>query len=98
MREPYAEIPWFYSDQYKLNLQYLGHARSWDEVVLRGDVASRKFSAFYLKDGRIKAVLAVNRFKDINGSRELIRQGIAVDPAQLRDEGVELKSLIPQTA
>jgi 3-phenylpropionate/trans-cinnamate dioxygenase ferredoxin reductase subunit len=98
IREPYAEIPWFYSDQYKLNLQYLGHARSWDEVVLRGDVASRKFSAFYLENGRIKAVLAVNRFKDINGSRELIRQGVVVDPAQLRDEGVDLKSLIPQPA
>ncbi|MEX1255338.1 MAG: FAD-dependent oxidoreductase [Dehalococcoidia bacterium] len=97
-REPYAEIPWFYSDQYKLNLQYLGHARSWDAVVLRGDVASRKFSAFYLQDGRIKAVLAVNRFKDINGSRELIRQGVVVEPAQLRDEGIDLKGLIPQTA
>jgi 3-phenylpropionate/trans-cinnamate dioxygenase ferredoxin reductase subunit len=97
-REPYAEIPWFYSDQYKLNLQYLGHTKTWDEVVLRGDVASRKFSAFYLMGGKIAAVLAVNRFKDINGSRELIRQGIAIEPAQLRDEAIELKSLVPQPA
>ena len=75
-REPYIEIPWFWSDQYDLNLQYVGHARTWDRVVMRGDVASRKFSAFYMKDGKIRATLAVNRFKDIRPSRGLIGQGI----------------------
>jgi len=94
-RESYVEIPWFWSDQYDLNLQYVGHATSWDEIVLRGDVAGRKFTAFYLKDGWLRAALAVNRFKDIRPSRELIKLGVGVEPAKLRDEDVELKSLIP---
>ena len=94
-REAYVEIPWFWSDQYDLNLQYVGHASSWDEIVMRGDVAGRKFTAFYLKDGRLRAALALNRFKDIRPSRELIKLGVAVEAAKLRDDGVELKSLIP---
>ena len=95
-REPYIEIPWFWSDQYDLNLQYVGHARTWDRVVMRGDVASRKFSAFYMKDGKIRATLAVNRFKDIRPSRGLIGQGIPVEAEKLQDEGIDLKSLLPQ--
>jgi len=96
-REPYAEIPWFWSDQYDVNLQLVGHASSWDEVVVRGDVAERKFSAFYLKDGRLAAALTVNRFRDIRPSRELIKQRVPVEAAKLRDEDIELKSLMPAT-
>ncbi len=94
-REPYVEIPWFWSDQYDLNMQYVGHALRWDEVVLRGDVRERKFTAFYIEGGRLRAALTVNRHRDIRPSRELIRQGIAIESAKLRDEAIELKSLVP---
>ncbi len=97
-REPYEELPWFWSDQYDLKLQYVGHATAWDRVVVRGDVAGRSFSAFYLQDGRLRATLTVNRFKDIRPSRELIKQGAPVDARKLQDEAVELKTLAPQTA
>ena len=97
-REPYVEIPWFWSDQYDVNIQYVGHAKTWDNMVVRGDVAGRKYSAFYLKDGRLRATLTINRFKDISPSRQLIRQGIVVEPDKLQDEDIELKSLITQTA
>jgi 3-phenylpropionate/trans-cinnamate dioxygenase ferredoxin reductase subunit len=97
-REPYEEIPWFWSDQYDINLQYIGHATSWDEVVVRGSVAERKFTAFYLKDGKLRAALAVNRFKDIAPSRQLIRQRVPVEPRRLQDEDIDLKSLVAQTA
>jgi 3-phenylpropionate/trans-cinnamate dioxygenase ferredoxin reductase component len=95
-REPYVELPWFWSDQYDLNMQLVGYASTWDEVVVRGDVSSRSFSAFYLKGSRLLATLAVNRFKDIRPSRELIKQRVPLDAAQLRDESVELKSMVPQ--
>lgn len=98
MREPYDEVPWFWSDQYDINLQLIGHAAGWDEVITRGDVADRAFTAFYLRDGRMRAALAVNRFKDIGPSRQLIRQSASIDPKRLRDEDVELRSLIAQTA
>jgi len=95
IREPYADIPWFWSDQYELNLQYVGHAMRWDEVVLRGDVLGRKFTAFYVEDGRLRAALTVNRHRDIRPARELIRQGVQIESAKLKDEEVELKSLVP---
>jgi 3-phenylpropionate/trans-cinnamate dioxygenase ferredoxin reductase subunit len=97
LREPYAEVPWFWSDQYDLNMQYVGHASRWDEAVFRGDVAGRSFTAFYLAGGRLLAALAVNRHRDIRPCRELIRSGAKVDAQKLRNEDIELKSLVPQT-
>ena len=95
MAEPYAEVPWFWSDQYDLNMQYVGHASAWDEVVLRGDVAGRRFTAFYLKDGRLRAAMALNRPRDISASRALIRTATPVTAQQLRDEDVVLRALLP---
>lgn len=94
-RDPYVDIPWFWSDQYDLNLQYVGHAMRWDEVVLRGDVTGRKFTAFYIEGGRLRAALTINRHRDIRPARELIRQGVMIESAKLRDEEIELKSLVP---
>ena len=94
-KEPYNEVPWFWSDQYDLNMQLVGHAPSWDEVVFRGSVSERAFTAFYLKDGRLRAALAVNRFRDIRPSRELIKAGMEVDSRKLRDDETELRSLLP---
>ncbi|MEE8369201.1 MAG: FAD-dependent oxidoreductase [Dehalococcoidia bacterium] len=91
--EPYAEVPWFWSDQYDLNMQYVGHASAWDEVVLRGDTAGRRFTAFYLKDGRLRAAMALNRPRDISASRALIRAATPLSASQLRDEDVELRKL-----
>ena len=93
VREPYAEVPWFWSDQYDLNMQYVGHASEWDEVVLRGDVAGRKFAAFYLKDGRLRATMAVSRPKEIAASRKLIPAGTQLTAEQLKDEDVDLRKL-----
>lgn len=93
--EPYAEVPWFWSDQYELNMQYVGHASGWDEVVLRGDVQGRRFTAFYVKDGLLRAAMAVNRHRDVPPSRELIRRRIPVLAARLRDPDFELRSLLP---
>jgi 3-phenylpropionate/trans-cinnamate dioxygenase ferredoxin reductase subunit len=94
-QEPYVELPWFWSDQYDLNMQLVGYATEWDEVVIRGEVPSRSFSAFYVKDSQLLATLAVNRFKDIRPSRELIKQRVMFNAAKLSDASIELKSLVP---
>lgn len=91
--EPYAEVPWFWSDQYDFNVQYVGHASAWDEVVMRGDVSERRFAAFYLRDGRLRAALAIGRPRDISGARTIIREGVPVTADQLRDEDVDLRKL-----
>ncbi|MCS7275580.1 MAG: FAD-dependent oxidoreductase [Dehalococcoidia bacterium] len=94
--EPYAEVPWFWSDQYDLNMQYVGFADAWDRVVFRGDVEARRFTAFYLRQGRLEAALAINRPRDIRAARELIQARAVLDPERLADESQDLRSLLPQ--
>lgn len=91
---PYASIPWFWSEQYELKLQTVGLLQGYDEVVLRGDPAARSFVAFYLKDGRVIAADCISRPQDFVQCRRLVESGVSVTPADLRDEGVPLKSLL----
>jgi 3-phenylpropionate/trans-cinnamate dioxygenase ferredoxin reductase component len=90
---PYEELPWFWSDQYDVNLQYLGHAATFDQTVWRGDRGGGRFSVFYLKDGRIEAVLAVNDGRTIRYSRELISRRLRVPAEALADETSDLRQL-----
>ncbi|MGZ4127623.1 MAG: NAD(P)/FAD-dependent oxidoreductase [Actinomycetota bacterium] len=91
--EPFAEVPWFWSDQYDLNLQMAGHPLRWDELVFRGDVDARKFSAFYLDHGKLVAAVGFNKGKDVRGARALIEAGISPAPAVLADESTDLRAL-----
>jgi 3-phenylpropionate/trans-cinnamate dioxygenase ferredoxin reductase subunit len=90
---PYAEIPWFWSNQFDLRLQMAGLAEEGDRFVLRGDPASRRFAGYYLRDGRVTAVNAVNSAQDYVQGQKLIRSGRRVDPARLADPSVSLKEL-----
>jgi 3-phenylpropionate/trans-cinnamate dioxygenase ferredoxin reductase subunit len=85
---------WFWSDQYSHNLQSVGVADAWDEVVVRGSMAERAFSAFYLQEGRVRSVVALNRGRDILRARKLVHQQVPVDAGQLRDESVDLRKLV----
>jgi 3-phenylpropionate/trans-cinnamate dioxygenase ferredoxin reductase subunit len=91
--EPYAQVHWFWSDQYDANLQYAGHHTDWDELVVRGSLEERTFAAFYLKDGLVDAVVALNRGRDVQRAKRLIAARAPVDPAALRDEDVDLRTL-----
>ncbi len=91
--EPYTPIPYFWSDQYDLNLQYRGHASRWDEIILRGEPAERSFSAFYLLGGRLRACLSVNRSQDQEAAERLIAAGTPVDGRRLADETVDIGRL-----
>ncbi len=93
IREPYAPVPFFWSDQYDLTLQYVGHGSGQDELVFRGDVASRSFLAFYLRDGRLRAALGINRLREVNAAKRLLRDQVPVTPEQLADEQVDLRRL-----
>jgi 3-phenylpropionate/trans-cinnamate dioxygenase ferredoxin reductase component len=91
--EPYEEIPWFWSDQYEHNLQYAGFHTEWDELVVRGSMEERNFVAFYRKDERVLAAVAVNRGRDLRRSMPLIKAREPVDAAKLCDLGVDLRTL-----
>jgi 3-phenylpropionate/trans-cinnamate dioxygenase ferredoxin reductase subunit len=96
--QPYDAIPWFWSDQYDANLQYAGFHREWDRLVIRGSLEERSFVAFYLNQGRIDAVVALNRGRDVRRAMPLIRFRGFVDPERLKDEDVDLRTLVPAHA
>lgn len=85
------KLPWFWSDQYDLKLIIIGISIGYDQVVLRGDPASRSFSACYLRQGELIAMDTVNSPKDQMGARKLIAAHARPDLAKLADPGVPLK-------
>jgi 3-phenylpropionate/trans-cinnamate dioxygenase ferredoxin reductase subunit len=91
--EPYAEVHWFWSDQYDANLQYAGFHTEWDELVLRGSLEGRRFVAFYLKEGRVLAAAAMNQGRDLRRTLPVIAARVQVDVGRLRDENVDLRTL-----
>jgi 3-phenylpropionate/trans-cinnamate dioxygenase ferredoxin reductase component len=92
-RQPYARIPYFYSDQYDIGMEYTGLASSDDEVVFRGDPANREVVAFWLADGRVTAGMNVNVWDVAPAIERLIALGAEVDPRRLTDPGRPLEEL-----
>jgi 3-phenylpropionate/trans-cinnamate dioxygenase ferredoxin reductase subunit len=88
--ERYDRIPYFFSDQYEVGMEYVGYAENWDEVVIRGDVAAREFIAFWLKDGRLVAGMNVNVWDVSDQLRQLIRSRRTLDRDKLADPDTPL--------
>jgi 3-phenylpropionate/trans-cinnamate dioxygenase ferredoxin reductase component len=86
----YARLPYFYSDQYDLGMEYSGFADSWDEVVVRGDLGARAFIAFWLKDQRVVAGMNAGVWDVVEPIQALIRGGRPVEPARLADPDIPL--------
>ena len=89
---PYRKVPYFWSDQYDVSLEYRGQASGEDEAVSRGDVGARKFSVFYLRDGRVEAVLSMNDKEGGEAGAKLIESRAQVDARKLEDRSVEISA------
>ena len=89
----YSQVPWFWSDQYDLKLQIAGLSEGYDEVVIRGEPATRAFSCLYLRDGILIACDAVNAPRDFVQSKALIAARRRIAPDRLADAAVQLKDL-----
>jgi len=93
-QQAYTALPWFWSDQYDLNLQIAGLSQDYDEVIIRGDRNhSRSFAAFYLQDGIIIAVDAVNKPREFMMGKRLIVNKVIVKKEKLADEDISMKEL-----
>ncbi|MGQ4601237.1 FAD-dependent oxidoreductase [Nocardia sp. R6R-6] len=92
-RTAFHEVPWFWSDQYDLNVQMSGQPDPLDDVVFRGDPESRSFTAFYLRDGALRAAIGINQARDIKRTKRYIEAGAVIDPHQLADPSVDLRQL-----
>jgi 3-phenylpropionate/trans-cinnamate dioxygenase ferredoxin reductase subunit len=94
----YERIPYFYSDQYDIGMEYNGLATEWDDIVLRGDPATRQFIAFWLKDGRLAAGMNVNVWDVAEPIARLVAAKRPLDPTELADPDVELATLLDRQA
>jgi 3-phenylpropionate/trans-cinnamate dioxygenase ferredoxin reductase subunit len=91
---PYREIPWFWSNQYHVNLQFLGLPKSGQKVILRGDPTLDKFTLFFLDDSHIAAVVAANNMRDLKIARKLMESNTPVEPDVLADTSKRLEDLL----
>jgi 3-phenylpropionate/trans-cinnamate dioxygenase ferredoxin reductase subunit len=94
----YDHIPYFFSDQYEVGMEYSGYAPQWDEVVFRGEQASGEFIAFWLRDGRVAAGMNVNVWDVSEQIRALIGSRQIVDVAKLTDPDTPLDVLSGEAA
>jgi 3-phenylpropionate/trans-cinnamate dioxygenase ferredoxin reductase subunit len=92
---PYTKLPYFWSDQYDVNLEYRGHASGDDRAVWRGDREGLTFSVFYLRNGLIDAVLSMNDSKTNELGGKLIESRRRVNESALANVGVDLTELVP---
>ncbi|TMC85568.1 MAG: reductase [Chloroflexi bacterium] len=89
--EPYSEVPWFWSDQYDLNIQYAGAGLPWDETVMRGELGRPPFTVFYLQGGAVIAAAGVNDHHTVARARHLMHARTAVTRQQLADPNFDLR-------
>jgi 3-phenylpropionate/trans-cinnamate dioxygenase ferredoxin reductase subunit len=95
---PYERIPYFFSDQYDVGMEYSGYVREWDRVVFRGDREAGEFIAFWLKDERVVAGMNVNVWDVNEHVQALIRGRRPVDVARLTDSDTPLEELARDTS
>ena len=91
--QPFAEVPWFWSDQFDLNLQVAGAPESWDRVVVRGDPAADKGIVFYMTGARVVGVTSFSLGRDMRFCKALIESGKEVADADLADEAKRLRDV-----
>ena len=89
--EAYDEVPWFWSDQYDLNLQYVGAGLPWTEIVVRGEMGRPPFTVFYLDSGRLVAAAGVNDHHTVARTRHVMQRRAKLTRTQLADPSFDLR-------
>jgi 3-phenylpropionate/trans-cinnamate dioxygenase ferredoxin reductase component len=90
----YDRIPYFFSDQYDVGMEYAGHALTYDRVVFRGDPSTFEFMAFWMRGDRVAAGINVNIWDVNEDIQALVRNGASVSDEALRDPDVQLSGLV----
>jgi 3-phenylpropionate/trans-cinnamate dioxygenase ferredoxin reductase subunit len=90
---PYTKVPYFFSDQYDIGMEYSGFATEWDQVVYRGDPASREFIAFWMHDGLVAAGMNVNVWDVADHIAALVAAKVPIATSRLADPDTDLAVL-----
>ena len=91
--ESYTRLPYFFSDQYDLGLEYVGSSNPGDAVIVRGSLADREFIAFWHRDGVVTAAMNVNVWDVVDDLKSIIAAGRTLEPSRLADAAVPLAEL-----
>ena len=91
---PYLNIPYLFSEQYDLRMEYRGYAPTWDQVIVRGLKRSGRFTAFWLLEGRVLAALNANVWDECHALEHLVKNRCRVNPRGLSDVSVPLSDLL----
>ncbi|MEU6233363.1 FAD-dependent oxidoreductase [Kitasatospora sp. NPDC047058] len=91
---PYDPVPYFWSEQFGRMVQYAGRHGDGDELVRRGSPADPSWAVLWLRDGVLRALLTVDRPRDLTQGRRLVERGTPLDPARAADPAVPLKSAV----
>jgi 3-phenylpropionate/trans-cinnamate dioxygenase ferredoxin reductase subunit len=92
---PYAEVPWFWSDQYDTNLQLIGIPNDWDRVAVR-KTNPQSFLVCYFDGDRLEGAVGMNAGRDLKLARRLMQAQVPVDPDRIADASVRLQTLLPR--
>ena len=91
--ESYSRLPYFFSDQYDLGMEYVGYSDPTDAVVVRGNIAEREFIAFWHRGGVVTAAMNVNVWDVVDDLKAIVAGGRTLEPARLADPAVPLTEL-----
>jgi 3-phenylpropionate/trans-cinnamate dioxygenase ferredoxin reductase component len=97
-REVYDRLPYFFSDQYDLGMEYVGLSASSDDVVVRGDLDAREFVAFWHRDGVVSAAMNVNVWDVVEDLKAIVAAERPVDPDRLVDPSIALGDVVGATS
>jgi len=85
-----THVPFFWTTQWKVTLNYVGHAAQWDEIIYRGKPQDKKFIAFYVKDGRLQAAVGCNHDQELVALELILQHKLPLTTNQMRDESFSL--------
>ena len=91
--EPYTRLPYFFSDQYDLGMEYVGHGDPGDDVIVRGNLDDREFIAFWQRDGVVTAAMNVNVWDVVDDLTAIVAGGRVLEADRLADPAVPLAEL-----
>jgi 3-phenylpropionate/trans-cinnamate dioxygenase ferredoxin reductase subunit len=92
--ESYTRLPYFFSDQYDLGMEYVGYRNPDDAVAVRGSLADREFIAFWHRDGIVTAAMNVNVWDVVEDLKAIVAGGRAIEPESLADSDLALRELV----
>lgn len=92
-RTMFSSVPFFWTTQFDVTLNYVGHAKDWDEIIFQGDLSKRDFLAFYVKDHKVLAAAGMNRDKELAYLEELIRLNRMYSLDSIRSGSADLTHL-----